>query len=199
MVPKLRPSDDVVRTLRLLHEVGISDAIIAGGYVRDLFHDVIYTDVDIFVRGTAELRNESQLPAFWTKTLNLKPRSSLLSDQIQRVGGSSGSGGAGNSRGLLHVWDVFKDEVPYQIIVLDDIDPIQFVEERFDFGLCQAFFDGKRMRFLNGFLQDSLNKTITMQPGLKRSHQRQAINDHLPRIKQKYPGFTVVLPIETML
>lgn len=203
----------MVHTLHQIQAAGHTTAIIAGGAIRDTYHDQMVTDVDIFIQHPStlpagSLRASGMPPQqfkhadwedYWADVMRLRtsPSSrSYVRDSV-RWHHSSYDGDSVEDNlmpELLSVWNVFKGLNMYQVI-FTTVNPVEYVNDRFDFGLCKAYCDGKRTHLTDDFLRDSRNKTITMV-GKEMSSNRvaYAISEHLPRIKEKYPGFQSVIP-----
>lgn len=175
------------------------DAIIAGGAIRDSFHDKPITDVDIFVginpKKNDEVNasyNSKKWLEYWFKMFNCNLDKN---DDVTFFGGNASGGGtfAELDQNLLAVWQIRTAGKIYQVILIKK-DPVAYVYENFDFGICRAYCDGRKMRFTAEFMQDSMNRTITLYPEhLTQDQISYALKEHIVKIQRKYPGWTPVL------
>ena len=198
MVPNLKPHAHMRRILHLLHDAGYESAMIAGGAIRDMYHEVPMSDVDIFVQyqvteadprrpfGATEweshwanlfVEDTDMADVSWSYSRYEKPADTLSEEQHK------------DDDGIVAVWNVNTDEGHYQVI-FTNMDPIEYVNRKFDFGICKAYFDGKKLHYSRDFMRDSRNRTITLVgEGLTHHQIRYACEQHLPRIQKKYPGY----------
>jgi hypothetical protein len=184
--------------LYMMHQSGHDTAIIAGGAIRDMFHDVTISDVDIFVQ--YKNKNVPRAPfghpswiEHWTKVFQLQDK---LFSTVQSVYSpySDPEGPNGGGRQVMAVWDIFSEGIEYQVIMLN-VDPIKYVDQQFDFGICRAYFDGSRVRYSREFVRDSRNKTITLVcDNLSPAQVQYATTHHLAKIQAKYPGYRLEIP-----
>jgi len=84
----------------------------------------------------------------------------------------------------------------YQIIVVDGINIKDYVEHYFDIGICQCWNDGTRTKYTNNFMKDVLNKTLTVCGKMSNKELEYVLAVHLPKIKEKFPGFTTIITPE---
>lgn len=177
----------VLSLLRKLNQNGIH-AILAGGAPRDVYHQKPIRDYDIFFKEDPSL---STLIDF-----------NKLTRDMVNIGWSYGSYES-YSEQLNHctkIWDVdliSSTDGSIQIIHLD-CDPLTFVYDSFDIGLCQAFVeyrpasDNFMMRYTPNFLKDSREHTLTIAAKDMTYEQYAYTCDvHIPRLKHKYPNFKV--------
>lgn len=186
----------MVIQLRKLINVGWN-AIIAGGAVRDTYHDRPVSDIDIFVKEDDKMLSmlgsnyaSQKWTDYWKQMFNY---TESKNDKIRFFG----DGYVFNvlDDDICGVWEIRKGLKKYQIIMLKQ-DPRDYVSEKFDFGLCRAYCDGRKLHFTNEFLEDSLNKTITLYPeNLTKKQIDYAVNHHIQKIRQKYPGWIPVLGV----
>ena len=184
----------MVIQLRKLINVGWN-AIIAGGAVRDTYHERPVSDVDIFVEESEIMlkMNDSDYGSdkwidYWKKMFNF---SEAKNDKIKYFGDGYVFHVLDND--ICAVWEIRKGLKKYQVILLRQ-DPRTYVSEKFDFGICRAYCDGRKLHFTNEFLQDSLNNTITLYPeNLSEKQIDYAVNHHIQKIRNKYPGWMPVL------
>ena len=180
---------DVVNTLHILHANGFPDAIIAGGILRDGYFNQMFKDVDIFIHRVS-YRNKVNEDT-WIDALELNIGNQYdpkyLKDFVRRDHAQYPS----PDTTITAMWDVLKNLIPYQII-LTKIPPIEYVEQKFDFGLCKVYYDGTKVRFLPDFMHDARNQTLTLVgQNMSQEEVEYSMNEHLDRIQYKYPNFRV--------
>lgn len=195
--------DEVVRTLHLLQNAGFKSAIIGGGAIRDLYFEIMPRDIDIFLwdpnYSDENIDEETKKIVHPTTThpkvgtnviwniMKLRSTYSFhhVDDDVRRIYSNYG-----DSR-VTVIWDVMKNLLPFQLVFLKDR-PVDYVEDHFDFGLCKCYCDGEKFRFTPDFNRDVKNKTITLvAKDLTEEEYRYAMEQHLPKVKDKYPGFRV--------
>lgn len=201
MVPNLIPHDYMRSALHLMHKSGHDSAIIAGGAIRDMFHGVEISDVDIFVQYKTlpdtpkRSFNHDEWNEYWRDVFQL---GSKFFSTVQWVYSPythpDDEDHVPEGHHVSAVWDVISEGISYQIIMLN-IDPVTYVEQQFDFGICRAYFDGSRVRYSREFVRDSRNRTITLVcDTLTDAQVRYAITNHLSKILAKYPGYRLEIP-----
>lgn len=99
--------------------------------------------------------------------------------------------------------DRFGDAVAQLNLIFVEVPAVEYVTKYFDFGICKAWYDGSYVHMHGDFTNDVNNKTITMV--LPPEHViacygsvkagLEAMEDHACRIKSKYPGHTIVMPL----
>lgn len=187
MLPLL--SDDLW-VLHQLHRVGYKSAIIGGGAIRDAYFDRPPNDIDIYV-WASDASNETIDSSY--RHLDEKKLVTLFNldaaDQVKRLGQSY-------SDRVIHiksVFSVYNDtlDMVYQIIVLNK-SPIEYVTRYFDIGLCMCYCDGVKMRYTNNFIRDAQQKTLTICGELTEQEYNTTINQHLDKMKLRFPNFIVV-------
>ena len=164
-----------------LHKHVSSSAIIAGGYLRDLWHSVEPKDIDIFVSDVAEDiiqdRLEACLRRHWPSSECLNP---ATSETIARLYAEFG---------IRQQW-IFRSSKglpPINLIIGNNCDaPVQICK-RFDFGICRIYYDGRSIEYSSYFTMDSDQKTFTFLTG---DRGRSLIRWY--RIKRRYPGWRLV-------
>lgn len=126
------------------------EAIIAGGYLRDLDHGIQPRDIDVFVPFNADLYNaRMHLGA-----------TGILGDDCDQYEGD-------DTISMQQHWNLMAtpSAIPLEVNILfcqKDIQPLQRLS-RFDFGLCQIAFDSHRIIMTDGYLTDKENRTFTLQ------------------------------------
>ena len=166
-----------------------SDAIVAGGAIRDLVLNNKTKDIDIFIQHSGSSNILSY--AYWSTLLDLQP---LIGDFIGVAKGNSKSDSdSGNAKAVRLVFDGRKDGVLFNIVILL-VPPIVYINDYFDVGICKAYFDGKKIRLTNDFIIDQRNNTLTVvSKHLTRNLLDRVMKNHMPRLKKKYPNHTVLI------
>lgn len=196
MVPRIKPPGYIREALSKLQHEGYHTAIVAGGAIRDMYHDVEVSDVDIFIEYkmtsnnpkrafTAPEWNQYWRDVFFSggtfygiaQRYSAYNSDNLLEDEIED-----------SDQHILAIWDILTSEAVYQVIFLN-VDPKQYVDQKFDFGLCKAWFDGKKLHYSRDFNRDSRNRTVTLVGDLNVDQIKYACEVHYPRIQEKYPGY----------
>lgn len=201
MLPHIHQYDEIIRTLHCIQAAGFSSALIAGGAVRDLYFDILPTDIDIFVwdprysdepAKTVYDAHPDKEHDFWWNTLKLthKPHSHVP-DEVYRVYDDEyGVGGFGK---ITAVINVMKNFIPLQII-FTELKPIEHVNQYFDIGLCKAYCDGTKLRYTPDFMQDKKNKTFTIVgKDMTQEEFDYILSHHVPKLQHKYPGYKVCI------
>lgn len=184
---------DEITTLQMIRDKGFETAIIAGGYLRDTYHEKRVTDIDIYLEwrdaradAPRAVHEHDDWITYWQRVFN----------EDVEVWSAYSKYGTDEARqeGILAVWDVFSHKGMFNIIMLNT-DPIQFVEETFDFGICKAYTDGNKVHYSKEFIADSRNNTITLvAKNISTEQLAYSMKTHLPRIQAKYPGYRFVGP-----
>lgn len=201
MIPNIHKHDEIVRTLRLIQSVGFKSAVIAGGVVRDLYFGVQPTDIDIFIWDPLHSDGaEPDLGDFrrichpdkgaelvW-RMMKLKhpqhPYHMFSHDEAKR------SYSGYNCSRITTIWNVTKNFLPYQLIFIKN-NPLDHIDESFDFGICKCYCDGTKFRFTPDFMHDARKQRITLvAKDITDGEYRWAMEKHLPKVQAKYPGFT---------
>jgi hypothetical protein len=189
---------DPIRTLRKIQTV-LPDTIIAGGYHRDIFNNIPYSDVDIYVPtpDAASVVNNSSFCVHytndWEELLELKHDFRSM-DRIQELTGENRASGVDGTPTLEMVFGMIKNEINYNLIIVNTL-PIDFVMQTFDFNICKTYCDGEKVTFTKEFMSDVEQKRLTLTDNkLNLKEFTSAMNVHLPKLKYKYPQHKVVIP-----
>lgn len=160
-------TDDEVKCLEEIGEC-IPLSIIAGGYLRDTYLDKPIKDIDVFC------------PMGSHRWFDMHPDYKRTS-------------GIGYNTSSMKTYQHETNRL--NIIVLSSgVDPKDWVECRFDIGLCQIYFDltTKDLTLCEGFVKDVEDKTLTLD--LRRCEdtrtQNNALHNHMGRLLKKYPEYT---------
>ncbi len=165
----------------------LPEAIIAGGAIRDLYHNKPIKDIDIYVPNddTVAIHDVS----FWVQLFDLNR---MHGDCIEHSGVEGESYDGKNHIGM--VWEIQKLGTLYNIIIVD-VNPTDYVNNFFDIGLCKAYCDGKKIRLTADFMRDSQNKLLTVvSKHLPQEEFDGMMDNHVARLKIKYPEHTLVVP-----
>lgn len=179
MIEQLKPEWKAV-----LREVQKIDpyALIAGGCLRDIVHNVPIKDIDIFV-------TPMSLSRWGQCCLAVQEHYPTLSNDDD-FDDSTATAPIECETG--HMYYRRKDPIPINMILLKTLRPVEYAP-RFDWGLCQIYYDGNTVTRLSPFNQDSANKTLTLcrwtdLEGVQYSYGR------FERLLKKYPGYKLVVP-----
>ena len=165
-------------------------AIIAGGYHRDLYNEVDFRDVDIYLRGNSHDITESFLIDFF----ELKVNDFRSLDMVRTLSETDEEYDVENSEHIVAVYEMRKNEIQYNFIVVD-MNPIKYVKEKFDFGICKVYCDGTKITYTEEFMKDVINKTLTLSPhAFSKAGFDHAMNVHYPKLKSKYPDHHLIIP-----
>ena len=173
----LSASDIPVEWRQLLGEINNhTRAVIAGGALRDLDHDIKPKDLDIFMEcGDEEEASglNQLLGGKWGEQEELKWYPESMREVI-----------------LVSDYDKKKDKLSTNIDI-----PVQFIFcnwkidkilTRFDYACCQIGFDGKDVFYEQGYTQDKENKTMTLRRCGGESALMASV-ERFGRWKHKYP------------
>lgn len=187
---RLNKNVDFIAALLRIQKT-IPSAIIAGGLIRDLYHDKPIKDVDIYVPLDAPDYNDEVSTCsrfFWNDIFKLKSSN----DYIENMDGEGDEDYDSEDIGM--VWEISAQNRLYNIIVVNE-KPIDYVEKHFDIGLCKVYCDGKKIRLTSEFLHDSRFKKLTIvSKNIKQEEFARMMNYHVKKLKDKYPDHTLVIP-----
>ena len=116
------------------------NAIIAGGAIRDTYHDKHVSTIDVFVKAQKkaikEMGIEFKSPKWMQYWFNMFKCSAKHQDDVIYLGDIETFEKL--DRNIIAVWQVITKGKTYQIILITK-DPEKYVEDNFDFGICKAF------------------------------------------------------------
>jgi hypothetical protein len=192
----------------------MSNAIIAGGAIRDLYFNILARDIDVFIldpdasnyqykdgKRTYKYQNgkKSHFVDYKTnieKLFEITLFKKAYSDDCVHSFNDSNSFSSSGNLNLPHItkiWQVIKNRIPFDVIFLD-CDPVTYVNKYFDIGLCKAYCDGHKLTYTADFFKDVQNKTFTIVgEGITPKELKHIINHHIPKLRNKYPGYVVQL------
>jgi hypothetical protein len=189
--------DLVTRAIEALHLVQKvhPEAIIAGGFLRDITLGHMPKDLDIFITELPhedfdiESLRESFPNVVWEDFSN---HMEYFSNEVKAV---AKLGNIDTDPNAIDMMAYSKEEpryLPIQLIVLQsDITPIERVS-LFDIGLCQVWSDGKVTERLPVFQEDFFNKKITILDAEDYTEFSRSINRAI-RFAEKY-SFVIDIP-----
>ena len=191
---QLSKINEPISILRKIREE-LPDTVIGGGYFRDLYLDIPFNDIDIYVNAEPEnssMASEIYRSDFWKNLLGLRVGSFLSMDYIRRMG--SGDEDYYQLNNVRTVFDIVKSEVKYNIILVDQ-DPVEYVLKTFDFGICKVYSDGNKIHFSEEFLKDVNYRTLTFtKEKVSLSSFKRSMEYHYVKLKKKFPHHKLVLP-----
>lgn len=191
MVPNIHKHDEIIRVLHQIQSTGFHSAVVAGGAVRDIYFNLLARDIDVFI-WDPNYSTETVLDQPWENIVHPDKGPKLIAELMRlRSGDQVKRDFYGGSDRISAVWNVSKNFFPYQLIFLKR-PPLELIDNHFDFGICKCYCDGQKFRFTPHFMQDARNKTITLVGrDMTQKEYEYTMNNHLPRIQEKFPGFTL--------
>jgi len=190
---KLSKSTEYIHILKRIQKY-IPTAIVAGGVIRDLYHNKPVNDIDIFVPSDSSEYAEKVsvfMESFWKKIFDITDESVYTPDRISILG--EGSEEYEQKNQVEMVWGVCKNRIDYNIIVLD-MDPTEYVNRFFDVGLCKAYCDGTKIRLTSDFLYDSQHKLLTVvSESMPHPEFDYMMDNHIVKLQEKYPNHKLVI------
>jgi hypothetical protein len=174
--------------LACLRENGFPDAILAGGALRDAICGAPIKDMDFFVSAPSLAEGENLFTAETTYDRLMK----LFGESVCLVSTSEYVGST-----IAEVYDLNLRDVPYPaqlMVYFGDNDPIMEVGN-FDFGLCQVWTDGKDVVGSEAFSFDRAMKCMTLKCCPDYASYVRSLS-RFERIRQKYPSYQLVVPVE---
>ena len=179
-----------IRTLRKFRIDLFPSAIIAGGYHRDLYNEVDFHDVDIYLKGDMGDLSPDLLADFFNLNLN----DFRSNDRVDTLSETDAEYDIENSEHIVAVYAMVMNDIDYNFIMVD-CDPIQYVKERFDFGICKVYCDGIKITYTEEFMADVANKTLTFaDTPFSKAGFTHAMHIHFAKLRKKYPNHSLVMP-----
>lgn len=174
---------DLFYGLKILQEVQqkYPEAIIAGGFLRDLFFGKEFKDIDIFINESKEKEEpyeEISVSFFPKSSCNMQYSTD---DQIREVNYYNWF--PVENQGL---WQ-FESRFEINVIEVLNSDLAARVQEH-DFDFCQVYTDGKQIYGVDILQQILDTKTITLVQ-CENAKQWQRSMNRWERFQEKYPGF----------
>jgi len=199
MSNKLNKVNEPIRILRHINENYISGSIIAGGYYRDIYHNREFNDIDIFVHTNNSqskyIKSDAYTTDFWAEVFDLNLDSFWSGDHIEEM---EADDEYDNLNDMDMVFELVKSEVKYNVVLVE-LDPIEYVNDVFDFGICKAYCDGQKVTFTKDFISDAENKTLTFtNKNVSTDSFCYSMNKHLRKLMAKFPNHQIYIPQKYM-
>lgn len=171
---------------RVRNQKGFTDAIIAGGYCRDLILGGPFKDVDIF---TPSLKDNDAV----YELASHPPKDFVLKDHKVKIDKKP----YGNKR-LISVLDlVYLESVPVQIIATNypDKDFANKCVSDFSFGIDQVWASSEEIQYTDAFNSDTrFNKATLLVDKLDISEELPVHMKKFLRLQEKYPNLVFYCP-----
>jgi len=189
-VTNLRKKQDYIKQLLKIRE-DIPSAIIAGGCLRDQYHGKPINDIDIYVPCSAKNVYDEK---YWIDKFNLLAEDLFNSDYATLL--EPDRGGDYTVKNYIEdVWEISKDDLKYNIILVEGVNPKEYVTRFFDIGLCKVWCDGKRIRYSSDFMYDSRYKKLTIvTENISQEEFNYMMANHIKKLKTKYSDHKLVVP-----
>jgi hypothetical protein len=178
---------DLLYALEILSQVQKKhpEAIIAGGFLRDLYFSKEFKDIDIFVN---ELPDDKYDYPISEISVSFFPKTSCnmqysTDDQIREVQYFNWFPIEPNG-----LWQ-FESRFEINIIEVANSDLVARVQEH-DFDFCQVWTDGKEIHGVEILQQVKQTKEVTMVQ-CENSKQLERSLRRWERFQEKYPGFSL--------
>lgn len=202
------------RGVSALHNLGFKSAIVAGGAPRDLYHGKPIKDIDFFLQDPlvsterinwTSLPNKEQTlkmspPLFLPHMLGLDTNNCIIGTvvaqgftwMLSKVDFKNDDEYAyAKPSEVTQIWNLYvENHTPLQFMFLKS-DPVNFVEKKFDVGLCMCYFDGQKLRYTPEFIEDSSNQKFTICGDISDQQLHKTLTSHIPRLQTKYPWHTI--------
>lgn len=179
---------DVLDVFNSLSELCPFEFVIAGGAVRDLLHEKPIKDIDVWINLKHNCMPTELLDKLKPKFENFQVKGDLNRYENTTYGCEHKG----------HKVDLIFDN--WHNPIYDNLNSyVGEVLRRFDIGLCRAaivqdrIFNTPTVVKTREFTFDSLDKTLTILKAGNWTELERTITDHLPRIREKYPDYTVQL------
>lgn len=174
-------------------------AIIAGGYVRDKTLDTEFNDVDIFIQAPTNVQETMyKRTEFWNQqfkglkdTINPLNLIALGTEEYQIKNSSSQKSVKNIS--LNYVFETMFYNIKIQIMIVNT-DPVVFVHENFDIGLCKCYTNGEKTTYTSDFMNDMNSKSLTIvQQNMSYNEFFRSYNKHVRKLQKKYPTYSITV------
>lgn len=192
---KLSKINEPVQILRKIQRIS-GNAIIAGGYFRDKFNEVPYSDIDVYIQQPSSFEAAARFSdaEFWKIYFNLNVEDWRSEDNISDLSETDEEYDIANNSNIISVFEMTKNELTYNLIVVT-CDPVEYVTDNFDFGICKTWCDGEKITFTKEFMSDIEHNTLTYtDEKVSDANFNHAMHVHLAKLQKKYPQHTVVIP-----
>lgn len=168
---------------QVLHSVQerFPQANIAGGALRDLWHDKPAKDVDIFIPTAPEIAaTDGFLDGVFGRLLELDPYLELIAASVY---GQSGNEATPGFRNIYVIYRLNIQGVTYEVIFIEDRG--EDVIDVFDLSIAQIGYDGKSIRTTENFNRTIFDKVIRVC-NVNRSDRQ---TKRMERVLSKYPEY----------
>jgi hypothetical protein len=160
-------------------QIHFPSAVIAGGALRDLWHNQTPKDVDIFIPV-----DEPEDNLYVDQMADLDPMYELIAASIY----GQEQVPATRQNGLREIFAIYRlniDGIVYELIFIQADDaPVHTV---FDINICQAAYDGQEVVLTDEFLRGVNEKVLRVCNVNRKDRQTK----RLMRVAEKYPEYTV--------
>lgn len=155
----------------------LPSAVIAGGALRDLWHDKPIKDVDIFIPMKAE---DVDLDAIERKVLSIHPYAELI---LTSMYGQRGDIATPGFRNIFTIWRMKVQGIIYELIFIEDMG--ERMIDVFDISICQIAFDGHELHITDEFYRSVKDGVIRVCNTNRADRQVK----RLKRVMDKYPEY----------
>lgn len=198
-----------------IQRYGFTDAIIAGGFIRDSLFKIPYKDVDIYLsdeyrhKFTSIHRNMNIFQAInlcglnaWTNvsvSVNAPGKTYYYADDLNLLSHVINVDIIDKKMEKDRIsssWRSSKDRISLQLIFVK-CNPEKYVEKCFDIGISKCYYNGTNRIFLSDCLKDIREKTLTIcNPHITEDTFRRIRYGYVPRLLEKYPSFKLKISDE---
>lgn len=172
------------------------EAIIGGGALRDLYNGAPIKDVDIFVRGRADI--DSMISSLRAATsMNFERLDAVMQEYANSTADIEAVLDGPKLKSCSDEFCGWSCNCPsVQIIVCSVNSPALTADfrehqlQRFDIGICQIAFDGKGVHQTVDYSLDVMSKRIRVAE-MQTDERRARSLLRVERIAEKYPGWKI--------
>ena len=145
-----------------------SHAVVAGGAIRDLDHNIPIRDLDIFIRDkfSYEVTEKFNKKSAWTFSEVKKETDPKYKHIVKSL-------------------TVNINKTIVNLVFLDNKNP-EVYWKHFDYGLCQIMFDGSSVWYSDNYIKDRDRKTLTICGQIDNREQFGRTLERYEKLKQKY-------------
>lgn len=154
-------------------------ALIGGGFVRDIINGRAVKDVDLFVHDALSVYDDIAKRIRQTHPVAGEVARDYF-DWDPSI----------TSVQLFHSDDGWPE---VNLIAMPELLDVSSLFKRFDFGICQAAYDGVAVHTSEAFWKDHRDRTFTLT---RCDHHHQYVRSvqRYARLSVKYPGYSLVVP-----
>lgn len=165
-------------------QVYFPQAVIAGGALRDLYHDKPVKDIDIFIPVCCCEENLYADQAF-----QLDPNFKTIATNVY---GQEGNEAMPGFRCLYVIYRLTQYSIPVELIFIQAEEDGKNVSSAFDINICQVEYNGNWVTTSIAFCLGVETKIIT-SCNVNRADRQEG---RIRRMKDKYPEYMVLIPEE---